>query len=238
MNLNRLENNRTYGIAFFANILWMVLGPLIFLIIIGSIFFRGVNIQDLQNDKALTAFMLADFVSKLVPIFASIFIFRKLLLKDTLDFKKKWANYILIIAIGFLSIIVLNILAELIYTALGVTGTSENQLIIERALTLSIRPFVVIIILVFAPILEELIFRKFLIKYLQGLKLGNWLPYLVSAIVFAAIHMDGSLNDLIFFPMYFILSASITLAYKYSGDNIYVSTGIHFLNNLLSLLGV
>ena len=71
--------------------------------------------------------------------------------------------------------------------------------------------------MVVAPIFEELIFRKFLIGYLKNkTKLPNYAIYLISATLFAGIHVLNGIDDLIFFPMYFALSFVITLSYNRS----------------------
>lgn len=238
MNLNRLDENRYYGYAFFLNIVWMVLGPSIFFVIVAATIYKGADPTTLTDPNSLTAYMVAKFISDFAPIILSVIIFRKAFKNRFLEFKKNWINYILIIIIGFASIFLFNIIASIIYQALGIVGTSENQEIIDLALSLPIRPIVIFTVLVIAPVLEEIIFRKFLIKYLKRFKWNSWIPYIISAFVFAAIHLDGTVSDLVFLPVYLILSSFITIGYKFSNDNIYVAMGIHFLNNLLSLVGV
>lgn len=238
MNLNRLEDNRFYNYAFFLNIIWMVVGPSIFFLIMAATFYKGADANNLTDPYSLSAYMLGNFLSQFAPIIVSVAIFRRAFMKGLVDFKKNWINYILIILIAFGLIVIFNAIAGIIYDTLGVEGTSENQATIELALSLDIRPFIVITILILAPIIEEFIFRKFLIKFLKGRMSSNWLPYIISIFIFAIIHMGLSIDDLVFLPAYLILSSFITLGYKYSNDNIYVSIGIHFLNNLLSLVAV
>lgn len=238
MNLNRLDEAKYYGFAFFLNIIWMVIGPAIFFVLLSFTIYQGVDPTNLSDPDSLTAYMLAEFLSKFAPIILSIYIFRLSFKDGITKFKENYKKYLLIIVIGFIAIIVFNYIATLIYDLIGVTGTSENQTIIERALNLPIRPIIVITVLVFAPIIEEIIFRKFLIKFLKTKISSPLVPYILSAVMFAIIHLDGTVADLAFLPVYLILSSFITLGYKLSNDNIYVAMGIHFLNNLLSLVSI
>ena len=214
----------------------MILGPTIVLIPVSIFMYQGINLEDLTDSNTISAVMVSQAISNVIPIVISVVLLRRLLLSELIDFKNNLKRSITIVLLGISGIYFANIILSIIYSLLNVTGDSENQQIIETALSSPVRPVVIIMILVLAPILEELIFRKFLIGYFKSKQLNPWIPYIISIVVFAAIHMNFTIEDLIFFPAYLVLSAVITLAYKYSGNNIYVAILVHFLNNLLSLI--
>ncbi len=231
-----METDNVYKVSFFSNIIWMILGPTIVLIPVSIFMYQGINLEDLTDSNTISAVMVSQAISNVIPIVISVVLLRRLLLSELIDFKNNLKRSITIVLLGISGIYFANIILSIIYSLLNVTGDSENQQIIETALSSPVRPVVIIMILVLAPILEELIFRKFLIGYFKSKQLNPWIPYIISIVVFAAIHMNFTIEDLIFFPAYLVLSAVITLAYKYSGNNIYVAILVHFLNNLLSLI--
>lgn len=231
-----METDNVYKVSFFSNIIWMILGPTIVLIPVSIFMYQGINLEDLTDSNTISAVMVSQAISNVIPIVISVVLLRRLLLSELIDFKNNLKRSITIVLLGISGIYFANIILSIIYSLLNITGDSENQQIIETALSSPVRPVVIIMILVLAPILEELIFRKFLIGYFKSKQLNPWIPYIISIVVFAAIHMNFTIEDLIFFPAYLVLSAVITLAYKYSGNNIYVAILVHFLNNLLSLI--
>lgn len=231
-----METDNVYKVSFFSNIIWMILGPTIVLIPVSIFMYQGINLEDLTDSNTISAVMVSQAISNVIPIVISVVLLRRLLLSELIDFKNNLKRSITIVLLGISGIYFANIILSIIYSLINITGDSENQQIIETALSSPVRPVVIIMILVLAPILEELIFRKFLIGYFKSKQLNPWIPYIISIVVFAAIHMNFTIEDLIFFPAYLVLSAVITLAYKYSGNNIYVSILVHFLNNLISLI--
>lgn len=230
------NDKKLYRTAFLTSISWMLVGASFIIIPIMILLYRTVDINALDDEAYVTSLMIADSISKVIALGLILYFFRGLIKNEAIAIKNNVIRMIIIVVVGTVSIYLINILLTIIYDLLNITGDSENQTIIEYSLTLPIRPVVVGSILVLAPIFEEFVFRKFLIGFCKTYKMGKWLPYIISIFAFALIHMSFDINDLVFLPAYLALSAVITLGYKYSGDNVYVSIAIHFLNNLLSLI--
>ena len=111
---------------------------------------------------------------------------------------------------------------------------SVNQQTAE-ATTLSQPLFSFFLIVVFAPLTEELIFRGLLARYVfpqqENMK-QTVLFLLVTSIIFAFIHNPGTPQQ---FLMYGSLGLSLGLAYISKGGLAY-SIALHALNNLIGFL--
>ncbi|MER0122250.1 type II CAAX endopeptidase family protein [Streptococcus sp. ZJ93] len=83
---------------------------------------------------------------------------------------------------------------------------------------------------VFAPIMEELIFRGFFSRYFFK-EHHKWLKLLVSSSIFAILHVVYPIE----FITYFLLGAIFYLAYARRG-NIVDSIAVHLLNNSLLVI--
>ena len=233
------KNEDVYAISFWVTLGWMFFGPVVFVIAYGTMYaFKYGDVLD-QTDY-LNGIIITELIAKILPLVLAGLIFRKMFKQDFLNLKKNWLRYLVIFVGGCLILYFANEFLEWLYETLKVSqGTPSNQAYIEQILASRFNPVMFVIAVVVAPIFEELIFRKFLIGYLKNkTKLPNYAIYLISATLFAGIHVLNGIDDLIFFPMYFALSFVITLSYNRSHDNIYVASGIHFINNLLSFLGL
>lgn len=232
------KNEDVYTISFWVALGWMLVGPVLFLLAYSTMYHSkyGVNIDE---SDFLNGVIITELIGKVLPIAFGIYIFKKILKDDFVKLKKNWIKYILILVGSIVTLIGINYLIEWLYEVLKIKGVPSNQDYIETIFESRFKPVMFIIAVVVAPFFEELIFRKFLISYLKGkTNLPNYLIYAISAVVFAAIHIISNPADIVFFPMYFALSLTITMAYKFTDDNLYISSGVHFINNLLSFFQV
>ena len=111
---------------------------------------------------------------------------------------------------------------------------SVNQQIASQ-LTVAQPVFGFFMVVVFAPLTEELIFRGILARYLfpkQNNSKQTALFLLVSSVLFALIHFPGSLQQ---FLVYVSLGLSLGLAYV-SRKGLLYSISLHALNNLIGFL--
>ena len=111
---------------------------------------------------------------------------------------------------------------------------SVNQQMVTD-LTLSQPLFSFFVVVIFAPLTEELIFRGMLARYLfpkQDNSKQTMIFLLVSSVLFAFIHFPGDVQQ---FLVYASLGFSLGLAYI-SGKGLIYSISLHALNNLVSFL--
>ena len=111
---------------------------------------------------------------------------------------------------------------------------SVNQQMVTD-LTLSQPLFSFFVVVIFAPLTEELIFRGMVARYLfpkQDNSKQTMIFLLVSSVLFALIHFPGDVQQ---FLVYASLGFSLGLAYI-SGKGLIYSISLHALNNLVSFL--
>lgn len=157
------------------------------------------------------------------------------LVKDFKDFIKNFKRNVGIIGGAFVGMFALAYIVMFIYDTLGESGNSNNENIINLLLDSPGRWLMIISVVVFAPILEEIIFRKLFIDTCElRFKLNPAIAIIISTVLFAFIHVTD-LESLKFIFQYMALALPICVAYHYSNNNIYVVTVVHIINNFLSV---
>lgn len=137
------------------------------------------------------------------------------------------------IALGIVQLIVLG----------DEVASSANQEALEKMLkNPSLFLFMVLSIVVTAPLMEELIFRRILIGKVPPVKTAMFYFRVVLAVVaFAGAHVlteltgDIGIKEVFAIATYLVLSAFITFVYVRTGS-IWYSIAAHFINNSISVL--
>lgn len=88
-----------------------------------------------------------------------------------------------------------------------------------------------LLVVVVAPIAEELFFRGFFYRALRT-SLPIWLAAVIDGLVFGAIHFTGS-DSLTILPVLAVLGAVFCLIYEKTGS-LYTVIGLHALNNMVA----
>jgi len=123
-----------------------------------------------------------------------------------------------------------------------ISGQTEpvNQSIIVELFNANRLP-IMVQVLVFAPIVEEIIFRGIFYRHLK--KAGRYLvPLIFSTLLFATLHSLSAImmqqwTDLWYIPVYAFMA--LVLAYTYEkSQNLYSSIFLHFINNAISILAM
>ena len=149
--------------------------------------------------------------------------FNRELKEDLKELKNKFKFKYLLLGI-VMSFIVIGV-DYLLVKNLG--HNSANQTSVVDMLKTS--PIIMILgTVVFIPFAEELIYR---FPYRKSNKV---LSFIISSLVFAAIHMVGT-KEIIFIVPYLLLSFTISFTY-FKTDNIYMSYLVHVINNLINVL--
>lgn len=114
-----------------------------------------------------------------------------------------------------------------------------NQTVIESTFW-NAPYFMTFNIVIFAPIVEEIIFRGVLYQSFRT-KNTYWIAVIISCAIFALLHViqpllsTGDLKELLFFLQYAFMSYFMIIAYEKTGS-IWGAILIHLLNNSLSLI--
>jgi len=175
-----------------------------------------------------------------LPVFftglAFMFVDRVAFAYDWKRFKTNWKNLLGQIVTGFLMVYAALLLAQLILIELGVTETSQNEMTIQGLFEAN--PFQLILLFlllcVFTPITEEIVFRKVLYNFVQP-RTGHVIAILISGAVFGLMHVIAY-KDFIQSIPYIFMGLIFGYIYYRSKKNIFVTMGVHFLNNLMSFV--
>lgn len=185
---------------------------------------------------SIRAFYCAVQFLSYMPLMVVLFYFlRHDLVKDFKDFIKNFKSYIGVIAAAFFGMLALSGLVVTIYDAIGITGESANENIINLLLDSPGKWLMIVSVVLFAPIIEEIIFRKLFIDTCEmRFNFKPAIAIIISTILFAFIHVTD-LESLKFIFQYMALALPICMAYHYSNNNIFVVTVVHIINNFMSV---
>lgn len=200
----------------------------------------NVNVKELSIGKLV----IIEFIMSFVMFLFLMILYHSFIKKDFKDFKKnlnKNITYIIKVFIIFMVVkYLISVLATVLMMAFGYdvsSITSQNQQLIEDYVKNS--PALMVISTAFlAPVYEEVLFRMGIKKVISN----KYLFVIVSGLVFGLLHvfpLDGVPLGLGILQSVVYVTMGIFLAYSYQKtDNIFISIGLHFLNNFLSVLAM
>lgn len=200
-----------------------------------------INIE-LLSDKSLVIYR---FIMSLIMFVVLFIIYRKSIKNDFKEFRQDiYINIVYIIKmflifivvkyiVSFISVLIMMILKYDISSI-----TSVNQTLIESYVKAS-PVLMVISTAILAPFYEEILFRLGVKKVLKN----KYFFIVISGMVFGLMHVfpldDGITLVLGIIQSITYVTMGMFLSYSYyKTDNIFTSIGIHFLNNLLSILAM
>lgn len=164
----------------------------------------------------------------LIPLIILLVIYKKDLIRDWKNFKSNWKKY----AEDYIKFWILGIVFMSFSNSIIAVFTSNavgNNEELVRQITDSLPVYSVITTCLFAPLIEELAYRKTL-KNIFNIK---WLSILASGLIFGAAHVIGTyetLTDWLYIIPYGALG-SIFMYIYYDSDNIWTTISLHFIHN-------
>lgn len=195
------------------NILQVVLIPLV-----GK--FRPEWLQNTDSRLLLSSAIVYVFTLPLIYLLA-----RKM--PVTVPERKpiKWWQFLIFFLIGYALIFVSNIAGNIVTFLVGMMkGSQVNNKLLEYV-TGGSTWIMLVVMVVIAPILEELIFRKVLVD--RTLRYGQGMAVALSGLMFGLFH--GNLNQ---FAYAVVLGAFFAFIYIKTGD-IRITIGLHMLVNFM-----
>ncbi|CAM3656451.1 CPBP family intramembrane glutamic endopeptidase [Erysipelothrix urinaevulpis] len=181
----------------------------------------------------------AQMFSIIVTLVLTLFLVKDSLKRSFQMFKTNWKENLLLIVKLWIGIYIANLSVGLLIQFLGGGATSGNQ----ETLEVGFGQFPVLfsfMAVVFAPIVEEIVFRGVLYQELRSEK-SYILPTIVSSLSFGLLHtlpvfmMSGNPYEFLFLISYSLMGFFMVKAYERSGS-IWTSIGLHFLNNGIATL--
>lgn len=207
------------------------IGMMLLLILFSTIFFSILNINPNNiSDKMYVVYLTTSELILTVIYFA---IYRKTLVNDFKEFKKDINGNLELAfrywAAGFAIMVVSNLFITVILgkTIAGNEETVRNYIVAAPIL-------MAISTVLFAPINEELTFRKSIRDAINN----KWAYVLLSGIIFGGLHVISYVSsplDLVYLIPYCSLGISFALLY-YRTNNIFSSISMHMMHNLLSII--
>lgn len=158
----------------------------------------------------------------------------KYLKNDLLNFKNNLFKNIIYLILGGAILYLASYLINFGLSKLGIS-MSNNQISIENMLILGSKVITFFSVIIFAPLVEELIYRK----SIYALSNNKVVYYIVSILAFSLPHMLSTTYDLKTFVLglipYLFSGFILSLIYDHT-KNIYVSTIAHIINNFIAFL--
>lgn len=187
------------------------------------------------DDNALF-YTFINFLQVFVVAMAFIFINRLGYIADFKSFWKEKKKYFIQIFAGVVLIYTVMIVANIILTILGVTGTSENEQTIQSMFNSDMTNIVLLFftLVILTPIVEELVFRKALFGLVEP-KFGSIAAVISSGLIFGLMHVLAY-GDFIQSIPYIGMGIVFGYMYHYSGKNIIVTMTMHAINNLVAFI--
>lgn len=174
------------------------------------------------------------FVIDIIYLVSLVFIYRKELKKDFKDFKENGSGYIFKYApLYLLGVILMGITNALLVKVTGMEMSTNEQNV--RTLIKYYPLYMSFSSVMYAPIVEELIFRK----SIKNLFNDNVLFVLMSGLIFGLIHVVGTgnegINEILMGIPYIIMG--LDFAYIYAKTkNIFTTMTLHSIHNLTLLI--
>lgn len=193
-----------------------------------------IDINKLSYTKVNIILILVDLLFMIILFL----IYRKEIIKDFKEFisnKGKW--FVKYIGIFLISVLIMGIL-NVILSKITNMDTSENEELVRKLIKI-LPVYMTFSTMIYAPFVEEMLFRKCIRKIVKGNDKYMKIAYiLISAIIFGLLHVitiDASFYDLLMGIPYMIVGLS--LAYIYcKTDNVFGSMQFHLMHNTILLI--
>ena len=210
-------------------------GILIFAILYTVLFvFDGVKWLASLMQSAITNYL----VYVVLALYGS-FLFKDRLIKQWNEIRKTKRKFFFGVLTGwlflFLMTVVFEFASEMLRQFFGLVGQGLNQSNIQS--TFQEQPILIAVFAcVIGPLVEELIFRQTLLRYLRK-SLPTWLSIFIVGFAFALTHMHSlDLSEWIGAVGYLGAGLALSIIYVKEKENIYYPLLIHMLSNSLSLI--
>lgn len=174
-----------------------------------------------------------EFINYLISVLIAIVLMFPMLKKERkIDIGKIAYTLIISLSIMFFS----NIIFSVLLTVIGGPEVSVNQSGLDMIMNFDKTKFLIMVIVI-APIFEELVFRGAIFRTIRGRK-GFWLAALVSSFLFGFMHVMSSLFmkeyiDLIYLILYGGLGIVLAWAYEFN-HSIYACIILHIAYNFMA----
>lgn len=183
------------------------------------------DITKFSFNKRIIILGIIDFIY----IILMLFIYRKEIIIDIKDFKKNYKEYLskyaLVYMVGVILMGIINILLTQI-TKIELSGNEEGIRILIKEVPI----YMFFSTVIYAPIIEELIFRK----SIRNIFKNKYIFIIISGVIFGVLHISdfSNINEILFGIPYIIMGIDFAYIY-YKTNNIFTTMSFHMIHNLL-----
>lgn len=180
---------------------------------------------------------LTNMMTYLCSLALVFFFMRNFIMEDAIQLKKRYKKLCWFIPLAAGVTYALTFLVDWRIQSL-IHQTSANQNSIVTMIEHGGAPYMFIAVVLCAPIVEELIYRKAIFEFLKKKHIA--ISYLVSILLFTLPHMfssQASIGDWFLMCIPYAFSGLLLcVVYHLSDKNIYASWFAHLVNNLIAFL--
>ena len=215
--------------------MWLILKTLglILLLLFGPSLIVSI-FGDHYGDFSLGARVLVSFVANIIILGILLFIYRDSLIRDFRNFfGKNVLNHLEVAFKYWLVGFMLMIISNFIISILTNGGMAANEESVRELIDL-VPIYMLFDVAIYAPLTEELIFRKSIRDFISN----KWIYIFVSGFVFGGLHVLSSVSsamDLLFLIPYCSLGFAFAALY-YKSNNIFSSICMHALHNTMAIV--
>lgn len=210
----------------FFKVLFLIL-LLLFMSYIPIILFK-IDINSLTKLEKV----LYNLITDLIFLGILIYVYRKTLIEDFKNFKKNLSSNLEFAFKYWLIGVIVMIVSNILITVFAPTSTAGNEETI-RSLINQYPIYMLFCVAIYAPLTEELIFRK----GFRDLINNKYIYILASGMVFGSLHVVSTITsplDLLYLIPY--CSLGITFAYiYYKSKNIFSTISMHCFHNTITV---
>lgn len=204
----------------------------VFILLVMQVIILLIAPSILENDSALVTFNSISnllWYTGLIVVF--IYFYRSFFIDSINKFRENIIGTVAYVIVGMGIMFAAAIISGMILLSLVGDQVSQNQEAIEQLFNGSSFDRIAIIVssVFFAPIVEELVFRKSMFQIFN--KLPAPLIIFFSSLAFGSIHIIGDNPEQIIY--YFALGLGLGFMYHYTNKNFAVVVLIHFIVNSL-----
>lgn len=221
-------------------ILLVYIGVIVFFALFQTLFSRVLHTESWTELQQLT---FESGLNLFIYIIMTIFMLR---IAKIYFFNNQWPKFIVrprfsygLILLTLYLMLGFSFFLNQWFDLLGLSGISANESAIRNMLRSSWYNALMVffMIVIFAPIVEELVFRKG-IYHLISRRFGHLAAVLLNALPFALVHMLTELDNVLFILPYYGMGVMLSFGYYYSGRLIMVPIVAHSVMNLITFIAI
>lgn len=175
------------------------------------------------------------YIVYIILFIYAVFVFRKQLVHDIKIFKEYFKEYNAVVFKTWGKALIIIMIINIIIQIFTDTSTATNQESLQQMFN-KIPIAVAALSMIYAPIVEEILFRGVFRKFINK----KYLYIIMSGFIFGLLHVIDdfqTISELLYILVYSTLGCALASLY-YKTNNICTNIYMHFLQNSLSVIGM